>query len=123
MRKGALMRRPGQGAAGPGKVAKLGRVASGRGRKASISQAQVDEIVHPTLHTVPEGETRWSCWTMDKRVGLSPATVQRVWSAPGAQAGSKVIGSCMPRHRHLGFLEFLNKVDRETPKGIDVHMI
>jgi transcriptional regulator with XRE-family HTH domain len=64
-------------------VAKLGKVASGRGRKASITQAQVDEIVHLTLHTVPEGETHWSCRTMAKRVGVSPATVQRIWSARG----------------------------------------
>jgi transposase len=64
-------------------VAKLGKVAPGRGRKASITQAQIDEIGNLTLHTVPEGETHWSCRTMAKRVGVSPATVQRVWSARG----------------------------------------
>ena len=64
-------------------VAKLGKVAAGRGRKATITQAQVDEIVHLTMYSVPDGETHWSCRTMAKRVGVSPATVQRVWSARG----------------------------------------
>jgi transposase len=34
-----------------------------------------------------------------------------------------VIGSCYPRHRHEEFLKFLRKVDRETPKGMDLHLI
>jgi len=35
----------------------------------------------------------------------------------------KVIGDCMPRHRHQEFIRFLKKVDTETPSGIDLHMI
>lgn len=35
----------------------------------------------------------------------------------------KVIGSCMQRHRHQEFLRFLRKIDRETPKGLDLHLI
>ena len=35
----------------------------------------------------------------------------------------RVIGSCLPRHRHEEFLKFLAKVDRETPKDLAVHMI
>ena len=34
----------------------------------------------------------------------------------------KVIGSCLARHRHEEFLKFLNTVNRETPKGLEVHM-
>jgi transposase len=34
-----------------------------------------------------------------------------------------VIGTCYPRHRHEEFLKFLRKVDRETPKGMDLHLI
>src|SRR6478752_2798025 len=186
-------------------VAKLGKVASGRGRKATITQAQVDEIVHLTLHSVPDGETHWSCRTMAKRVGVSPATVQRIWSARGLKPHQvktfklsndrrfeeklidvvglylnppdkaivlcmdekssvqaldrtqpslpmvpgrantmthdykrngtttlfaaldvltgQVIGSCQPKHRHQEFIKFLNTVDRETPKDLDIHMI
>jgi len=35
----------------------------------------------------------------------------------------KVIGQCMPKHRHQEFLKFLRKIDRETPKGLDLHLI
>lgn len=35
----------------------------------------------------------------------------------------KVIGDCMPRHRHQEFIRFLNKIDSETPVGIDLHLI
>jgi transposase len=34
-----------------------------------------------------------------------------------------VIGRCMPRHRHQEYLKFLRVLDRETPKGLDVHLI
>jgi transposase len=34
-----------------------------------------------------------------------------------------VIGSCMPRHRHEEFLHFLRKINRETPAGLDLHLI
>ena len=35
----------------------------------------------------------------------------------------KVIGDCMPRHRHQEFIRFLKKIDHETPAGIDLHLI
>jgi transposase len=34
-----------------------------------------------------------------------------------------VIGTCYPRHRHQEFLKFLRQVDRETPRGLDLHLI
>jgi hypothetical protein len=61
----------------------LGRVAPGRGRKPSIPQATIEAIVELTLHHRPEGATHWSCRSMAKKVGVSPATVQRVWAARG----------------------------------------
>jgi transposase len=186
-------------------LAKLGRVRAGRGRKPSIPQEKIDEIVELTGNSTPAGQTHWSCRTMAKRVGVSPATVQRVWAARGlkphqvttfklstdprfeqklidvvglyvnppeqaivlcmdekssVQALDRtqpslpmmkgraatmtydykrhgtttlfaaldvltgtVIGDCMPRHRHVEFLKFLRKIDREVPKGLDVHLI
>lgn len=38
-------------------------------------------------------------------------------------AEGKVIGTCYPRHRNEEFLKFLRKVDRETPKELDLHLI
>ena len=35
----------------------------------------------------------------------------------------KVIGDCMPRHRHQEFIRFLNKIDAETPSPLDLHLI
>jgi transposase len=58
-------------------------VRSGRGRRASIPAAKVEEIVRLTLHETPPGETHWSCRTMAARAGVSSSTVQRIWSARG----------------------------------------
>jgi transposase len=64
-------------------LAKLGRVRPGRGRKPQIPAEKIDEIVRLTQESKPEAETHWSCRSMAKAAGVSPATVQRVWSARG----------------------------------------
>jgi transposase len=186
-------------------LAKLGKVRSGRGRKSSIPQSKIDQIVELTRNSTPEGQTHWSCRTMAKKVGVSPATVQRVWAARGLKPHlvktfklsndprfeeklidvvglylnppdnaivlcldekssvqaldrtqpslpmtkgraatmthdykrngtttlfaaldvltGKVIGECLPRHRHEEFLKFLRTIDREVPTGLQVHLI
>ncbi len=183
----------------------FGQVAAGRGRKPTISDEKVAEIVDATLHSKPAGETHWSCRTMAKAQGVSPATVQRIWSARGlkphlvktfklsndtrfdeklvdvvglyldppdkavvlcmdeksqiqaldrtqaslpmkkGRAGTMthdykrngtttlfaaldvltgvVMGQCFDRHRHQEFLKFLRTIDREVPKGLEVHLI
>jgi transposase len=63
----------------------LAGVRPGRGRKPQITDAKVAEIVRATLHDKPAGETHWSCRTMAAAQGVSPATVQRIWSARGLQ--------------------------------------
>jgi len=35
----------------------------------------------------------------------------------------KVIGDCMPRHRHQEFIRFLRRIDAETPAELDLHLI
>src|SRR6516225_6771123 len=35
----------------------------------------------------------------------------------------KVIGQCLPRHRHTEFLKFLCTIDREVPEELAVHLI
>jgi len=186
-------------------LAVFGGVRPGRGRKPSIPPEKVQAIVHATLHEKPPGETHWSCRSMAKAQGVSPATVQRIWSARGlrphqvkmfklsndkrfeeklvdvvglylnppekaivlsldeksqiqaldrtqpslpmkrGRAGTMthdykrngtttlfaaldvltgtVIGECLPRHRHTEFLKFLRTIDREVPKGLQVHLI
>ena len=62
---------------------KLGVVRQGRGRKPVLSAEKVEEIVRLTQHEKPSGATHWSCRSMAKQVGVSPATVQRIWSGRG----------------------------------------
>jgi transposase len=186
-------------------LAKLGKVRAGRGRKPAIVQDKIEEIVRLTQHSPPPGQTHWSCRTMAARVGVSPATVQRVWAARGLKPHlvktfklsndprfeeklidvvglylappeqaivlcldekssvqaldrtqpslpmtrgraatmthdykrngtttlfaaldvltGKVIGECLPRHRHTEFLRFLRKIDNQVPEGLQVHLI
>jgi len=49
------------------------------GRKPKISQKKIDEIIDRTLHTRPKGATHWSTRTLAKEVGVSRATVNRIW--------------------------------------------
>jgi transposase len=182
-----------------------GKVAAGRGRKPSIPAETIARIVELTTTYRPEGHTHWSCRTMAAQVGVSPATVQRIWSELGlkphrvevfkvsndplfaeklvdvvglylnpptravvlcmdeksqiqaldrTQASlpmtkgrgdtmthdykrhgtttlfaaldvltGKVIGECLPRHRHEEFLTFLRTIDREVSKGLSIHLI
>ena len=186
-------------------LADWGKVAAGRGRKASIAPEVVARIVELTNTSRPKGHTHWSCRTMAAEVGVSPATVQRIWSELGlkphrveafkvsndsrfteklidvvgtylnpptravvlcmdeksqiqaldrtqaslpmvkGRAGTmthdykrngtttlfaaldvptgRVIGECLPRHRHEEFLAFLRTIDREVPKGLAIHLI
>ena len=186
-------------------LAEFGAVGKGRGRKPVLSKDKVAEIVRATQETKPPGETHWSCRTMAKAQGVSPATVQRIWSSRGlkphlvktfklsndpkfeeklidvvglylnppdnavvlcmdekssvqaldrtqpslpmkkGRAGTMtsdykrhgtttlfaalnvltgvVVGQCLPRHRHEEFLKFLKTIDRQTPKGLAVHLI
>ena len=186
-------------------LVRFGEVHQGRGRKPTIPQDKVEEIVRLTQGSKPEGETHWSCRSMAKATGVSAATVQRVWSARGlkphmvqtfklsndrrfeeklvdvvglymnppqkavvlcldeksqiqaldrsqpslpmkrGRAGTmthdykrhgtttlfaaldvlsgKVIGQCLPQHTNNELLHFLNKVDKEVPKGLAVHVI
>jgi transposase len=34
-----------------------------------------------------------------------------------------VIGRCLPKHRNTEFVKFLRIIDREVPKGLEIHMI
>ncbi len=61
----------------------LTKVAPGRGRKPTISQAKVREIVDATRLTTPPAATHWSCRSMAKAQGVSRSTVHRSWQAYG----------------------------------------
>ena len=51
------------------------------GRKPRISQEKIDAIVDRTLHTKPLGATHWSTRTLGREMGVSNATVARIWES------------------------------------------
>ena len=175
------------------------------GRKRRIEETKVREVVDRTLQEKPSNATHWSTRTLATVVGLSPASIQRIWKAHGlkphlvrtfklsrdplfveklqdvvglylnppehalvlsvdeksqiqaldrtqpglpmkrGRAGTmthdykrngtttlfaalntldgRVIGQCLPRHRHQEFLKFLRTINRETRKELDLHLI
>jgi transposase len=59
----------------------LWEVATGRGRKARLTIADIKRIVNATLQSRPAGATHWSCRTMAKAQQVSKATVHRIWQS------------------------------------------
>ena len=57
------------------------------GRTPSIPTATVELILQKTTREKPTAATHWSTRTMAKAVGVSRATVSRVWRANGLHSG------------------------------------
>jgi len=53
------------------------------GRRPSISPAKVREMVEKTIHTTPQDATHWSTRTMAAEIGISAASVRRIWKRHG----------------------------------------
>jgi transposase len=51
----------------------------------TITDAQAGEVVVRTLEETPEGATHWSKRELARRVGISPASVHRIWRSFGLQ--------------------------------------
>jgi transposase len=54
--------------------------ASGRGPKPSIPEAKREKLIVQATQP-PPNRTRWSVRSMARQVGISPASVQRIWAA------------------------------------------
>ena len=175
------------------------------GRIPRITQRKITAIIETTLNTTPANATHWSTRSMAKALGISNATVCRIWKShnlkphlvetfklsrdkhfveklhdivglylnppdkalvlcvdeksqiqaldrtqpmfplrPGIPArqtydymrhgtttlfaalnmiDGKVIGDCMPRHRHQEFIRFLQIINTKTPQDLDLHLI
>jgi transposase len=79
------------------------------------SQIQALERTQPSL---PLKKGRCGTMTHDyKRNGTTTLF------AALSMLDGKVIGDCMPRHRHHEFIRFLKKIDKETDFGFDLHLI
>jgi transposase/transposase-like protein len=55
------------------------------GRPATITVAQVEDVLVATLESTPENATHWSRRKMAARAGLSESTIGRIWRAFGLQ--------------------------------------
>jgi transposase len=188
-----------------GRVAGIEKDAPRAGRKTTIPTTTVEAIVRKTTQETPADATHWSTRTMAKAVGVSKATVSRIWQAAGLKphlvktfkvsndphfvekvrdvvglylnppenalvlscdeksqiqaldrtqkslpltpgrlgtrthdykrngtttlfaaldaARGRVIGTCLPRHRHQEWIRFLTRIDAETPAELDLHLI
>jgi transposase len=79
------------------------------------TQIQALDRTQPGL---PMKKGRCGTWTHDyKRNGTTC-----LFAALDYLQGT-VIGSCYPRHRNIEFRKFLRQIDRDTPEGLDVHLI
>ncbi len=68
----------------------------------SISDEKVEEVVVKTLEEMPKDATHWSTRSLAKKVGISPASVGRIWGAfglrpHGAARRSALDGSAVRR--------------------------
>ena len=79
------------------------------------SQVQALDRTQPSL---PMKKGRAGTMTHDyKRHGTTT-----LFAALNVLTGA-VIGQCLPRHRHDEFLVFLRRIQREVPRGLQVHVI
>jgi transposase len=79
------------------------------------SQIQALDRTQPSLPMKPG---RAGTMTHDyKRNGTTT-----LFAAMDVLTGS-VIGQCLPRHRHTELITFLRTIDREVPKGLQIHLI
>src|SRR4051795_1836212 len=59
----------------------VGVIAKGRGRKPSLPEGTVAEVLRLTLQETPaDGSTHWTTRTMAARVGIGKDSVARIWA-------------------------------------------
>jgi transposase len=64
----------------------VGVIAPGRGRKPSLPEGTVAEVVNLTMNFLPDdGSTEWSTRSLGRYVGVSHDTVARIWKDHGLQ--------------------------------------
>ena len=61
----------------------VGAVREGRGRRPTITQDRIDQMISDTRNLTPPEATHWSIRSMAAHSGLSRSTVQKEWSARG----------------------------------------
>ena len=54
---------------------------------------------------------------------LFAAFIAAATATTGEMRAGSVIGKCMPRHRALEFRRFLDEIERNVPKDLDIHVV
>jgi len=89
------------------------------GRRVTVTDEQVEAVIVATLEETPKDATRWSRASMAGRSGLSSSTIGRIWKAfklkPHLTSGFKLSAA--------EWKKFLQKIDREVPAGLEVHIV
>jgi DNA-binding NarL/FixJ family response regulator len=57
----------------------------GRGRKPRIAESELREMITAALQTVPPAGGAWTCRSLARLLGVSPAAISQVWRAPDAE--------------------------------------
>ena len=64
-------------------MAELEKDAPRPGRTPSIPAATIERVIYLTTKTKPDNATQWSTRTMAELVGISEASVRRIWHKNG----------------------------------------
>jgi transposase len=87
------------------------------------SQIQALDRSQPLLPMRPgQIERRTHDYDRHGTTTLFAGLIAAVTAETNVKAGT-VIGTCMPRHRAQEFRKFLDEVERNVPKGLDVHVV
>lgn len=87
------------------------------------SQIQALDRTQPVLPMrMGQVERRTHDYDRHGTTTLFAGFIAAVTAKASVNAGS-VIGKCMPRHRAQEFRAFLDEVERNVPKGLDVHVV
>ena len=127
-----------------GGITALEKDAPRPGKPRTITNREVKKVVEMTLHEKPTNATHWSTRTMARAVGISEASVRRIWRAHGLKPHrvrtfklsrdpelfaalnaleGEVISMCDDQHRHQEWLKFLRVIDDIVPPEKQIHMI
>lgn len=96
--------------------------------KPPVPQAKVRQVLALTTQPPPDGADHWTCRGMARATGLSTSTIHGIWKAAGI-APHRPVRAAPPVAAPGAsvddnpFLEFLERLDRENARGVDLHLI
>jgi transposase len=88
------------------------------------SQIQALDRTQPVLPMrMGQVERRTHDYDRHGTTTLFAAFIAAATATTGEMRAGSVIGKCMPRHRALEFRRFLDEIERNVPKDLDIHVV